>query len=83
MQEVMLSWTQYFYPGQGKGGTTEANQKSMVYIGDVLFSHFRFQDPLTQRKEDKAVTVEVLDHTIQEASKPAFWFRRQRKGLET
>lgn len=55
----------------------------MVYVGDVLFSHFRFQDPLTQRKEDKAVTVEVLDHTIQEASKPAFWFRRQRKGLET
>lgn len=52
LQEVMLSWTQYFYPGQGKGGTMEANQKSMVCVGDTLSSHFRFQGPLIQRKED-------------------------------
>lgn len=40
LQAVVLSWTQYYYPGQVKGGAMEANLKSMVHMGNLLFSHF-------------------------------------------
>lgn len=63
LQEVMLSWTQYFY--QGRAREEQWKQiKSMVYVGDVLFSHFRFQDPWLRERRTKLLLLRFLDHTI-------------------